>query len=131
MNANELRIGDLVNVSGFISEIDTISSVACWVTFLDYQEDIPQTQEVNTEKLEPIPITIECLRRFGFDVRRGDVCDFWHIGINPLTNDWLFYIKWLYGREYPFYKNGYHKIIYVHQLQNLYYALTGKELEFK
>ena len=32
-------------------------------------------------------------------------------------------------KSYPFYINGYHEIKYVHQLQNLYFALTGEELE--
>ena len=30
-----------------------------------------------------------------------------------------------------FYKNGYFIIKYVHQLQNLYFALTGEELTIK
>lgn len=80
----------------------------------------------------PINLTEEWLLKFGFKkARTFDELNRWFIGINPVTKDWLFDLVWLDNATYPFYKNGHHQIQYVHQLQNLFFALTGTELEFK
>lgn len=72
---------------------------------------------------DPIPLTDEWLERFGFDVE--------------YTNGgWL---RWQKGNfklldrrlPHPQYHNPEASIEYVHQLQNLYFALTGQELEIK
>ncbi len=85
----------------------------------------------------PIPISEEWLLKFGFKKRESGVCDSFYIGFNPVTHDWLFDLVWLkkmmdYSYEgNPFYKNGHHEVKYIHQLQNLYFALTQTELELK
>lgn len=81
---------------------------------------------------KPIPLTPEWLERAGFEKKvDGFISTKWHIGINPVTQDYLFDVTWLSNFDRPFYRNGHFKIDYVHQLQNLYFALTGTELEFK
>ena len=73
----------------------------------------------NIEKLiEPILITPEWLERFGFEKKPIH----WEGAIDLMAD----------GDEWNF-ESGYIdiNIKYVHQLQNLYYALTGKELEKK
>ena len=71
------------------------------------------------EDFRPIPLTEEILLKFGF--LKDD--NFYH-----LNNIWIsnFY-------ENYFSLDGFDetKIEYVHQLQNLYFALTGEELKFK
>lgn len=84
-----------------------------------------------------IPLTEEWLLKFGFEKKESTTCNLWHIGINQITHDYLFDLTWLINPELinapnaPFYRNGGHIIYYVHQLQNLYFALTNEELTIK
>lgn len=86
------------------------------------------------ELIYPIPLTEEWLLKFDFSVRDSSTCKQWYIGFNEISNDWLFDLTWLESPELinapnaPFYRNGRHTIFYVHQLQNLFYCLTGEEL---
>lgn len=134
MKANELRIGNLFKYSdnaiikpekrGVISSI-----IADDISFLAHS--------YNENLIEPIPLTEEWLLSFGFDKKESSTSSLWHIGINYITKDFLFDLVWLENPETinapnaPFYRNGMHTIFYVHQLQNLYFALTGKELTLK
>jgi hypothetical protein len=83
---------------------------------------------------EPISLTEGWLRKFGFECRESTAAKEYYLGLNNVTNDWLFSIVWLDKPESfgypnaPFYRNGRHTLYYVHQLQNLYFALTGEEL---
>lgn len=126
MNANELRIGNYVidskdykllllsisqkgNCSGYFPELN------------DYG-----TEEINL--LKPIPLTEEWLMKFRFEKRGG--CYFSDI---PYKNDcWInfsFVIAiWDDGRLFYDWNGGNSQLNYVHQLQNLYFALTGEEL---
>jgi hypothetical protein len=77
------------------------------------------------ENITPIPLTEEWLLRFGFI--DGEILEF---------DDLLFDVgnSMRYNFEDSTIGMGYYgniKIKYVHQLQNLYFALTGKELEIK
>ena len=84
-----------------------------------------------------LPLTEEWLLKAGFEIRESLSYKEYFIGTNEITHDWLFSLTWLKNPERidainaPFYNNGRHTVQYVHQLQNLYFALTGKELEFK
>ena len=72
------------------------------------------------EEVEPIPLTEEWLVKFGFENNSMNLDEegFLHLdisfigGVNVYIND----------MEYP-------NINYVHQIQNLYFALTGQELQ--
>lgn len=110
MKANELRIGNFVSKDGEIYEADFITIRM-------------------TENYEPIPITEEWLLKFGFDkvLPRNDkmyyrLNDYFVIEDSRvfLLGDDAFEILKL--RQ---------EIKYVHQLQNLYFALTGEELTIK
>jgi hypothetical protein len=83
-------------------------------------------------QLKPIPLTPEILEKCGFEKRItiGHSVEYF-IGENPITHDWMLKLIWQNSRDYPFYRNGHHLIKYLHQLQNLYFALTGEELTFK
>ena len=72
---------------------------------------------------KPIPLTTEILERCGFD--RNCI-----LKISQRLN-----IEWSYGKEVWLTKEG--EVIYefentqhLHQLQNLYFALTGEELNY-
>jgi len=81
-----------------------------------------------SEFISPIPLTPEWLERLGFEKRESGVCYEWWNGINEVTHDWLVSITEMKDNGQFFYRNGKHTIKYVHQLQNLFFALTGEEL---
>ena len=65
-----------------------------------------------TIKAKPIPLTEEWLKRFNWNPPKD-------IGVSfSLTTDEIHFVA----------GNYYKKIEHVHQLQNLYFALTGEEL---
>jgi hypothetical protein len=109
MKANELRIGNYYNQ---FSQIEKVS----WVTFKDLAEDLN-----NKLWCKPIPLTEEWLFKFGFK------CFFTY-------DDYHYYLESIglgLDRSYQPFGIGNYKVEYVHQLQNLYFALMGEELTFK
>ena len=119
MKSTELRVGNWVNNNEEDYQITSATIVHL---------------ERGDSTAQPIPLTEDWLIWFGFEKRESSTCDSWYIGTNEITHDWLFDIVWLHRPElinapnFPFYRNGRHLIQYVHQLQNLYFALTGEEL---
>lgn len=108
MNANELRIGNLVYFLGNVHEIEGLSK--------RLRPDVGHFLLSNIEHaqkgfhLKPIPLTEEWLVKFGF--KKGSKGWF-----KTLSNNHKF--------NFYMYKN---LCSNVHQLQNLYFALTGEEL---
>ena len=83
------------------------------------------------EDIDHIPITEEWLRRFGF--KDGLISDFKSLPIGNNTylsgsENGVWVDKVVDGKDYSVGLGG---AIFVHQLQNLYFALTGKELILK
>jgi hypothetical protein len=129
MDSKELRIGNYVwdGYSGvmIISQITySTESVYFRKTWL-LPEGFARCQDI-----EPIPLTKERVEEFGFEGK-----------INEISNCGNFYLDYdaEYGRHGMslWYQKGawcfshtetFTVLKYVHQLQNLYYALTGKEL---
>jgi hypothetical protein len=97
MNANELRIGNLVYHNDKIIEIKSLH---------------PQDDDVNDEipfhAIYGITLTEEWLEKLGFELKEP-----------VLISSWKFS---------PFCDTITTKCEYLHQLQNLYFALTGEEL---
>lgn len=82
----------------------------------------------------PIALTAEVLSQFGF-VKHHTTNQYWIF--YKLMNGWH---VGLANQDEPsagvkkgfvYYSDDYHEIKYLHQLQNLYFALVGKELEFR
>ena len=129
MKANELRIGNLVyNSHGDIHAI----GCNCFHRFRY------PSMDGNPSGFKPIPLTEEILLKCGFScTEESGTSKGFSIGENIVTYDYLVYLTWLKRIDgkgldpYPFYRNGRHIVKYLHQLQNLYYALTGEELEVK
>jgi len=127
MKSNELRTSN--NILDKDGEINKVIGIVNNALFLENKYDIVGCP---ISWCKPIPLTEEWLFKFGFKTRTTEnISVQYFIGENPITGDWLFDIIWLKGDEYPFYRNGFFKIKYVHQLQNLYFALTGEELTIK
>ena len=112
MKANELRIGNLV-LRPDLNELNhSISEPKPhYVEFTDL---------CNEHRLKPIPLTEEWLVKFGFD-------DDFHIGKFWVTIDDNGY----YYTNHKLNDNGFTEVLFVHSLQNLYFALTGEELTIK
>ena len=103
MKANELRIGNYYNQFG---NERTVTG-----------ETIKDLTNAPNEQLwcKPIPLTEEWLLRFGFEA----IDDGWYQKVEFTWNIYDYLVRW----------NG--NVInaqYVHQIQNLYFALTGEEL---
>jgi len=137
MNAKELRIGNIIRYSDgkdvVIANLGDMGFSTKDDRGLFYGSD-----DINDYK--PILLTEEWLVKFGFELTdsnhrkitrwllKEDYKETKHatIGINPVTEEHMLKLSNVFG--YWFFKNGHHKIEYVHQLQNLYFALTGEEL---
>jgi hypothetical protein len=116
MKASELRIGNLIyNKQGNIVYVNTNH-----LTLLSYGIE---------NEFNPIPLTEEWLLKFGFEVSGGEIS----YNKNKLSiyfgdtilsgkNGRTYWNSWTILEESP---------KYVHQLQNLYFALTGEELTIK
>ena len=122
MNAEDLRIGNYIHKS---LKSGNGRTVVCNVMVYDITKIYDRTGYFI---YEPIPLTEEWLLRLGF-VKKD----------NPNnTPSWIwkkdgevwFYQTWI-GRDIfikNFFPTNQKQINYVHQLQNLYFALTGEEL---
>ena len=116
--ANELRIGNWVMYDNRLFQIEAISrSLPCLNT------DEFGIGVVDWNNINPIPLTPEILEKCGFD--RNCILKIYQ-GVN---------IEWSYGKEVWLTKEG--EVIYefentqhLHQLQNLYFALTNEELNY-
>ena len=106
MKANELRIGNWVS-NGEIGFQITSKDI--------YHRDV----RVYGSFIKGIAITHEWLEMLGFENKRN----IYFLGkfTYNIHNGW-----WYGNKKLP---NG--NLQYLHQLQNLYFALTGEELEYK
>lgn len=118
MNANELRIGSYYKYSG--NESIVYAKVkAIQVNNFGLLSDIDGT---NYGICEPIPLTEEWLVNFGFVKQIKSPSLELYLNKN-------FVLRFDPQDKFQFYINGnYININNVHQLQNLYFALTGEEL---
>lgn len=117
INLRELRLGNIVSVNGrpdIVTEIGQADNGYC-----------SGTGYFNADKayIEPIPLTPEWLERMGFEnIPKGSVCYRGPFQICNYNEDGVFCFD--HGDRQA-------HIRYVHQLQNLYFAMTGEELTIK
>lgn len=131
MKENELRIGNWVRDPGgkewFIEEWERPGKVAAPAPLL-YEDPVfgkqyghPLTGDV--EYLKPIPLTEEWLLRLGFEQFKDGTKRFFN---------YSFMIQILEDRFAVYVLDRIIKsVIYVHELQNLHFAITGEELKTK
>jgi hypothetical protein len=127
MKANELRIGNL-----FILPNGDIGKIS-------YHEIRLMVVAIEKPDYQPIPLTEEWLLKFGFVQSSNNLGNTFHIlkkdgvivmlTIEHWTNTDInskYHNHW----HCEYLLNG-HKLQYLHQLQNIYFALTGEELTIK
>ena len=126
MTASELRLGNLVDLGNRIAKVIEINNLSCVVVDLEETQDTIE----DYDRTKPIPITEEWLLKFGLKPNKWFYENSFCI-VEDKTGDthygWCMKVQNAsHTKEIEF---GYFK--YVHQLQNLYFALTGEELTFK
>jgi len=135
MGRTELRIGNLIY--DYANRLITVTGI----------DSVFTTCKENHSKylfddIQPIPLTEEWLKRFGFEMDTHpnpfEYLEEWFIETDDPKSYTGKYCEFAITKE----KRGFwydhqhnsteeRKIKYIHQLQNLYFALTGKELEIK
>lgn len=135
MKASELRIGNWIEVYSSESQVNEFDSGLIFFNLLKNQDGTNfEYDYIDAEFAKPILLTQEWLIKFGF-VQKPD-SGYWkddlvyfdgplQIFFKPNYNKFFFGIR---GRGYNCEQYVDIEINYVHQLQNLYHALTGEEL---
>lgn len=118
-NSNELRIGNLLEFSGDYFKVKSISQK---IVGVDRNKGIV---EFKPSELNTIPLTEEILLSCGFENETGSIFEI------KIDNGW--YLNWEQNYIFLNYKENeceisHRKIEHLHQLQNLYFELTGQEL---
>jgi hypothetical protein len=130
LDPRELRIGNLLLIGGRETEIiaidkEGLNGYAGHDREMLYEHDFRYDDQ---HKVQPIPLAEEWLVKFGFE---------------NLESKTLFTKKFNVARVFSIVQHGYTGVFtyptqngvtiiqYVHQLQNLYFALTGEELKLK
>lgn len=145
IKANELRIGNIVNIISRMSEVHIPVDIPFKVMGIEqFQVHLIQAKEdvlqspgyipIRLSDISHIPLAPEILEKCGFE--KNDDAGNWNspehtiysikgMSVGIIDN----YIGWYNQSEDDFYSSFYPKLTSLHQLQNLYFALTGKELE--
>lgn len=119
MKASELRIGNS------IMQDDDFVFVTWWRLEL---------MENNKIEYKPIPLTVDWLLKLGFDKLENDIPTYFKCFGNLIEDDYEYSFNIYVDSEQNYFITIFgRKIIikHVHQLQNLYHALTGEELIIK
>ena len=120
MKKEDFRVGNyLQDAKGRLCQIDALGT--------DWNDDGIEATAIDgpltTKPVKPIPLTTKWLEKFGFPLMNGRLYEKGRFAIKPMGNEWV--VFWgLKDILYP-------KDFCVHQLQNLYFALTGEELTIK
>lgn len=119
LKANELRIGNLIYQ---------------WRTDIPFEVGIDDLKIIQSgeSKARPIPLTEEWLLKFGFEKNFENLIEILinknqSLHFDKTDNCMSLYIPINHEFIYLVFKH----IKYIHELQNLFFALTGEELEIK
>jgi hypothetical protein len=118
MKANELRIGNWVDVNGKPCKVESISDDGInYTDETDHYEDESYNYILWCSIFDPIPLTLEILKKSGVSWTANEV----EMQDNQIAVSLHLYFE---GWNSP-------ALHYVHQLQNLYFCLTGEELNIE
>lgn len=128
MNAKELRIGNLLygHYEGLNNDKEEYEDMREVVEFVGYDpwEKMKwvsgKSGSETYDRFEPIPLTIDILEQSGFEKIWSDTYSKDGMRLKKINEHFLFVAV-------PFHVN----VFYVHQLQNLYFALYNKEIDLK
>lgn len=123
IRANELRIGNLLFDTKLHKPIEIDIVQISHIQYCNYLVANPVLVHLSDIGFEVIPITEEWLLRFEFEKQTDSFVPKWtkgnfyilQVGEDSFCSDYYL----LYG------------IYHIHQLQNLYFALTGQELIYE
>ena len=135
MEVKELRVGNWVNYTahdlndeGQVYSIEQHGNLGNYVISIDVGSS---RYTFTTEQINPTPLTEDWLKKFGFVYERG----FWqHTRDKLFCNDSYYNDKGIYfylGLWNDINATPLRYLKYVHELQNLYFALIGEELTIK
>ena len=127
MKIKELRLGNLLTTDGEVFAVTSITDSVVWAG----------EQGINSIGFDAeefgVPLTEEWLVKFGFEPNGNSGMMVWRLKINHAG-----YFQWFDDGSVSFLPTGCDsafcpdvQIDHVHQLQNLYFALTGTELVYK
>ena len=132
MKANELRIGNIVDLGSRIAKVIEIGYSSCVVVDLEKTQDTIE----DYDRVQGLVLTDEWFEKWGF-YKDGEywsrgICDYKYcFKYRDWANNWAFYQEFTDspdpkddGMKYPISFD----IEYVHQLQNLWFALLHEEI---
>ena len=133
MPLSELRIGNFLScLDDEFNGLVKIQSINQWTKRVGVENHTGTYKELPYRLLNPIPLTPDILEKSGFRNVQGD---YWIKDADlmlVLDSVWWWTNVWVGDAEFRFDTLApYREIESLHQLQNLYFALTGKELEVK
>lgn len=120
----ELRLGNLVRVDGRLEQVSMLSTKSVFTT--DAMEKKPEAAaEHSFEQIEAVPLTDDILKEYGFVFH--DYFKFWQLVNKGIRSEMDI------DRDYDLIdfmrKPIIKKLASLHQLQNVYFMLKGRELE--
>ena len=122
MEVKDLRIGNYISPLGI--GVTKVEGFCIWDNLIQSSD----FAERGIEDFEPIPITEEWLLKFGFkelNIKNRFITE---CGFEIEKQGFNYaYVLWG-GEDAPFLTQFIGHCKYIHQLQNLYFSLTGKEL---
>lgn len=123
LTANELRLGNLV-----FNKMREINQVCFKITNTSENSGM-KINGISERFIQPIPLTEDWLLKFGFNKKINT--RFCNAEMFQICNKYIIAKPW--GKNLMMFNNTLSRgylldVKYVHQLQNLYFALTGKEL---
>lgn len=129
IKANELRIGNYVIIKNYNSKYwNKIGRIEGFTRNAEYVSlDINQNSAFYLKDIQPIPLTEEILIKCGFE-KSNDLDEFYHL---DLLNEWT---RIYFNPKYKVCTLSINQhdsrisIQYLHELQNLVFSLTQKEL---
>ena len=122
IKANELRVWNLIDFEGETCKVLSIDGQGVDGSFIGSGEEV----WIDLFQFRPIPLTEEWLLKLGFEKTKENFCtyDLGKISIYMPSICYeegrTYFNSWVIIEKSP---------KYVHQLQNLYFCLCGKELE--
>lgn len=122
INVKELRVGNWVNHKAEWSA-ESPKSVSHIFQWTDWHFYCIHESTLSYEVVEPIPLTPEILEKCGFTTKNGQYFSFMNWDLRKTnTGTYIHESDW---REIGGYMSS------LHELQNLYFALNGAELNYQ
>ena len=132
INAKELRIGSRVEYRNEIAVVVNISERHIGLYLGLIEEEFsrrPNKTVVSVDEISPVELTEEILLKCGFE-KKGDNWYDLKFKISDCESNEMFFGG--LESDICLFTEGYfssNSVKYLHQLQNLYFAITGKEIE--